>query len=71
MANPKFTRQHYKAFAEIVLNNARANPHGVPGQDIVYVDDLVHALADFFEQDNPRFLREQFRAACIGLNARK
>ena len=64
-----FTRQHYKAIAEVVSKS----------QDLVCADDLAHLstglwfikphefcnkLADYFAQDNPRFDRERFLEAC-------
>lgn len=56
-----FTRQHYKAIAEIVKKNTART-----GEIMVYIKraDVVCDLADYFAQDNPRFDRDRFLEAC-------
>lgn len=57
-----FTRQHYKAIAEIVKLCSGPDIHH--GYQTTHTADLVDGLADYFAQDNPRFDRAKFRAAC-------
>lgn len=56
-----FTRQHYKAIAEIVKQN-----EGTVNNIMVYIkrQRLCDDLADYFAADNPRFDREKFLEAC-------
>ena len=52
-----FTRKHYKVFAEIIESNR--------GDGVEYtLDQIASELADYFEQDNPRFDRDKFIKAC-------
>ena len=56
-----FTKQHYKAIAEII------RPHLLVSKirkDGAQVADIALELADYFAQDNPRFDRERFLEAC-------
>lgn len=47
------TRKHYEAIAAILFNHyCRHNK------------TLIEQLADYFEQDNPKFQRTRFLAAC-------
>ncbi len=63
-----FTRKHYKAVAEII----RRNQTRLRTADVVNCNnglpclhpDVVAGLADYFAQDDPRFDREKFLAAC-------
>ena len=68
-----FTRQHYKAIAEIIKENAVCVPIGesdhektdarVMGQKMAG-NWISQALADYFAADNPRFDRTKFIEAC-------
>jgi len=49
-----FTRQHYKAIGQIVKDSVDKEKHVLDG------DKLTQKLAQFFEQDNPRFDREKW-----------
>ena len=52
-----FTRQHYKAIAEIIKSNR--------GDGVEYtLDQVASKLADFFAGDNQRFNRNKFMEAC-------
>ena len=53
-----FTRQHYKAIAEIL---ERHNGIAIHGADYC---DLVEDIADYFATDNPRFDKSRFILAC-------
>jgi len=66
-----FTKRHYKAIAEIIKNNTcTALPE--PNHDtLIRIDAHKEAgiwialnLADYFAEDNPRFDRQRFLAAC-------
>lgn len=59
-----FTRKHYKAIAEIIEDTT--NEEVSTGVTYPKIDkrSLVFKLADYFEQDNPRFDRDKFMAAC-------
>jgi|GEM_PF-2163459 len=65
------TRKHYEAIAAILASvldreQDEFNPHahGVNFTTYWYVQDVAHRLADYFEQDNPKFQRARFLAAC-------
>lgn len=57
-----FTRKHFKAIAKIIKESdtlviksaGRIGPRG----------NLEEKLADYFKQNNPRFDRDKFIAAC-------
>lgn len=49
-----FTRQHYKAIANIVNRKSCVQLLSDNPGDYVLKSQLVEALADFFEQDNER-----------------
>ncbi len=55
-----FTRQHYKAIAEIV----RDRTFDYHGRDYIFPALLAYDLVDYFIKDNPRFDRDKFLAAC-------
>lgn len=60
-----FTRQHYKAIAEII--KAQKDLTGVfAGKQFAAqkIDDIATGLADYFAKDNPRFDRDKFLQAC-------
>ena len=64
-----FTRQHYKAIAEIVKQNTELGECRVtlPKVSRTYRNTrhfIAKDLANYFAQDNPRFDRERFLAAC-------
>lgn len=56
-----FTKQHYKAIAEIVKKNT-------PTKAARYILDIridtAYDLADYFAQDNEQFDRAEFLEAC-------
>ncbi len=59
------TRQHYKAIAEIIKSKhpGYAQHDYYKGERNALVR-VGRSLADYFEQDNPRFDRDKFLAAC-------
>ena len=60
-----FTRQHYKAIAEIVKKNTDRHDHPQFNYwDAMGTDDFCDELADYFAADNPRFDRTKFLEAC-------
>jgi len=54
------TKKHYTAIASIMLSESMNTPYG-------YRKEISNKLANFFEQDNPKFDRERFLSAC-GIN---
>ena len=52
------TKKHFKAIAEIIKFRMDATLYSPP------VEVLAKDLAQYFKQDNPRFDRERFLAAC-------
>jgi len=63
------SKRHYNAIAKII-NNLTVD-RLVHQHDILYRDELVEWLAEFFAQDNPRFDGERFKAACMDWSARE
>lgn len=59
-----FTRQHYKAIAEIIDKRTKLNQGTKRTAKFLYADDLAGDLADYFYNDNPRFNRDKFMVAC-------
>ena len=59
---PDFTKKHYEKVTK-ALSTAQADWNSK--YDYMEVR-IAHALADMFEQDNPKFNRERFIAAVIG-----
>ena len=57
------TKRNYEAIAEIVDGLTLHRP-AMLRDPIIYRDDLVKHLAAYFFEDNPRFDRERFKAAC-------
>lgn len=55
-----FTRQHYKAIAEI-LNKIRKTHKYAYGEETVL--DIAGSLCEYFYKDNPRFNQEKFLEA--------
>ncbi len=55
-----FTKQHYKAIAEIIKKDTNSI------RDLVFVPKaaLVKDLADYFTKDNEHFDRAKFLEAC-------
>jgi hypothetical protein len=51
------TKKHYEAIARIIR-------HYIESCQISKECEVLDELADYFEQDNPRFLREKFLKAC-------
>lgn len=60
-----FTRQHYKAIAEI-LDGKTCVQILSPEEPSLYLQkqQVVEALANMFEEDNERFDRDKFFDAC-------
>lgn len=56
-----FTRQHYKAVAEIIKKHSSEDNFSIK---VIDVDVLTYHLADYFAKDNERFDREKFLEAC-------
>ena len=54
------TRKHYRAIAEVIDRVRRDHPEATSA-----LWDVVHGLEYALRQDNPRFDRERFRAACF------
>lgn len=54
------SRQHYKAIAEII----KGNDTGERVSTRLVCLDIAEELANYFAQDNPRFDRQKFLAAC-------
>lgn len=61
-----FTRQHYKAIAEIIKEQQKeaSKACGMGFSFTCKIGRLAIELADYFAKDNPRFDRERFLAAC-------
>ena len=57
-----FTRQHYKAIAEIVKSAKEDYRGGTPAELVLSTID--EQLADYFAGDNPLFSRDKFLTAC-------
>lgn len=63
-----FTRQHYKAIAEIVKRNTTR----IHIEDVTQISNglpclhpnTIGDMADYFAQDNPHFDRQKFLEAC-------
>lgn len=55
------TRKDYTAIAAIVAGEFR---HGSPDDPMAYKDLVVSALTAYMTEDNPRFDRDRFFAAC-------
>jgi stalled ribosome rescue protein Dom34 len=54
-----FTKQHYKAIAEIVKRRVDTST-----SCLISPAMLSKELADYFAKDNPNFDRDKFLAAC-------
>lgn len=60
-----FTRQNYKAIAEIIKGQKEfADAYGDKQFTIQRIFNIAIRLADYFAEDNPRFDREKFLVAC-------
>lgn len=59
-----FTRQHYKAIAEIIHKRLNLNQGTRRTPRFLYADDLAGDLADYFADSNSRFDRQKFLKAC-------
>ena len=65
--NMAFTRQYYKAIAEIVKKSAFWSHHGPCREDrdkMILPESIASNLANYFAKNNPKFDREHFLAAC-------
>jgi hypothetical protein len=62
------SRQHYQNIAAAIKGSRdTCGDTGMAGDALSVVDDLAHAIANYFQSDNPRFDRDRFFTAC-GLN---
>jgi hypothetical protein len=63
-----FTKQHYKAIAEIINNRKVTNDNYCCGCELDGAEKtrlhIVNQLAGYFAQDNELFDREKFLKAC-------
>ena len=59
-----WTRKTYQAHASLIAGLIRKNIIGENWQTIT-VEDLVTALGDMYQIDNPRFDRGRFNKACM------
>ena len=60
-----FTRQHYKAIANIIEKHTdEINDEVHNHYMIVPRNTLINELADYFAQDNPLFDQDKFLKAC-------
>ena len=59
--NKMFTRQHYKAIAEIIKTGTYEDRSSYK---VIDIELLTGNLADYFAQDKPRFDRQKFLDAC-------
>ena len=59
-----WTRKTYQAHASLIASLIRENIIGEQWQTIT-VENLVKALGDMYQIDNPRFNRERFQKACM------
>lgn len=57
-----FTRQHYKAIAEIIKSTREAMDDRCEWYHAV--NTIECKLKEYFEQDNPLFNRQKFLEAC-------
>ncbi len=61
------TKKHFNKISEIIFKTETKPFDG--NDDVIFKNDLVTGLADFFENDNPNFHRGKFIHACY--NERK
>lgn len=54
------TKKHYEAIAKILHQSVQYDFEG----DYGLTTKVVNELADYFEQENPKFNRERFLQAC-------
>jgi len=54
-----FNKQHYEIIAQIIKKEVWADAYDIEG-----IANVIQALADYFQQDNPLFDREKFYKAC-------
>lgn len=59
-----FTRKHYKAIAKITDSKTCVQILSDNPFDYLLKNQVIDALADMFEEDNPRFDRDKFIKAC-------
>lgn len=61
-----FTRKHYKAVAEIIKKHYTSNSgaDGTTATEQYVCRNIASDLAYYFEQNNSRFDRNKFMAAC-------
>ena len=57
------TKKDYNKISEII-SKTETKPFD-DNDDVVFKNDLVKELADYFEQDNPNFHRGKFIHACF------
>lgn len=60
-----FTRQHYRAIAEIIKKEyTRFDNICKDDEGKLAIQSIARSLADYFVDNNPRFDRQKFLAAC-------
>lgn len=62
-----FTRKHYNAIAE-TLQLCKSTEHELHSANRREFAIIVVGLATMFQEDNPRFNREQFYKTCGGID---
>lgn len=61
------TKKHFGAIAEILKSYQSTrvlSPGDIDSPTPVTIDDVANDMADYFQQENPRFDRERFLKAC-------
>ena len=61
---PNMTKKHYTAIAEIVKKAEPCETSISYDDEIVRFCQMCEQLADYFEQDNPKFKRDVFLVEC-------
>ena len=54
------SKKDYKAIAKVIK---RYNPNEM-GYAHSLINEMIHDLCDYFQQDNPRFDKDKFIVAC-------
>ena len=59
------TKKHYEAIAHIIEDETTIIQHeGGDTSPALWKEETARRLADYFEQDNPKFNRTMFLTAC-------
>ena len=62
------TKKHFNKISEIIFKT-ETKPFD-DNNDVIFKNDLVRGLADFFESDNSNFHRGKFIHACYNSKAK-